>query len=260
MLINLLTILGAVLLYISIVFVIAWRIKRLDIVDIAWGGAFIIAALTSLALGPAGPLQLFVTVLVLIWGLRLGFYILKRVMNTSEDERYRDMRAKWRGNLAVNAYFRVFVVQGILAVLVSAAVITINVSEVTMLTLWAIIGLGVWLIGFLFEAIGDAQLKRHLANPDNKGKLMTSGLWRYTRHPNYFGEATQWWGIWIIALSVPFGWVAVISPILITYLLLFVSGVPLTEKRFEGRPGWESYRKQTSQFVPLPPKKREIKP
>ena len=112
----------------------------------------------------------------------------------------------------------------------------------------------VWLIGFFFEVVGDYQLKTFLANPKNKGKLMTPGLWRYTRHPNYFGEATMWWGIAIIALATPYGWVAIITPVLITYLLLFVSGVPMTEKSFAGKPGWDRYKRQTSIFLPLPPK------
>ena len=139
-------------------------------------------------------------------------------------------------------------------VIVSAAVITVNLSNATGMSVWTAIGATIWIIGFLFESIGDAQLKRHLANPDSKAMLMTSGLWRYTRHPNYFGEATQWWGIWVIALGVPFGWVAIISPLVITYLLLFVSGVPLTEKRFEGRTGWNEYKQRTSKFIPLPPR------
>lgn len=251
---EILIVLAAVLVYITIVFAFAWRIGRLDIVDIAWGGAFIIAAVTSLMLGLAGPLQLVVTALVVIWGARLGYYILKRVIGSKEDPRYTEMRLKWKGNAAINAYTRVFLVQGILAVIVSAAVITINLSNVTELGVWTLSGASIWIIGFLFESIGDAQLKRHLANADNKGKLMTSGLWRYTRHPNYFGEATQWWGIWVIALSVPFGWLAIVSPLLTTYLLLFVSGVPLTERRFEGRPGWSEYKQRTSKFIPLPPR------
>ena len=254
MITELLAILVAVLGYITIVFAIAWRLKRLDIVDIAWGGGFIVAALTSLLLGSGGVLQLFVTTLVIIWGMRLGYYIFKRVRSSKEDPRYMDMRARWRGNPAVNAYTRIFLVQGVLAVIVSAAVIMVNLSNATGMSVWTAIGATIWIIGFLFESIGDAQLRRHLANPDNKGVLMTSGLWRYTRHPNYFGEATQWWGIWVIALGVPFGWVAVISPLAITYLLLFVSGVPLTEKRFEGRPGWNEYKQRTSKFIPLPPR------
>lgn len=247
----------AVFVYISIVYVIAITMKRFDIVDIAWGGAFIVVALTSIILAPeVGPLQLLVTGLVIIWGLRLGYYILRRVqLSRSEDPRYAELRSQWKANVRLNAYLRIFLVQGILATMVSTSVIMVNLSEVTTLSWVTALGVIIWVIGFLFESIGDAQLKKHLADPAKNGLLMTDGLWKYTRHPNYFGEATQWWGIWIIALTVPFGWVGGVSPLLITFLLLFVSGVPLTEKRFRGRLGWTEYKKRTSKFIPLPPKK-----
>ena len=116
------------------------------------------------------------------------------------------------------------------------------------------IGVVVWLIGFYFEVVGDLQLSRFLANPSNKGTLMTSGLWRYTRHPNYFGEVTQWWGIYLIAVSVPYGWVGIIGPALITILILKVSGIPLLEKHKAGQPEWEAYKSRTSKFIPLPPR------
>lgn len=252
--------------YITIVFVVAQVIGRMDIVDVAWGGAFIVIALSSYMFGSGGALQTLVTVLVLVWGIRLGYYIFRRILNSKkEDERYSDMRKKWRENVAVNAYFRVFLVQGLLAVVISASVIAINLYEPTALDTFfganeigvaALFGTLLWLVGFWFEAVGDAQLKAHLANPENKGKLMTSGLWRYTRHPNYFGEATQWWGIWVISLSVPLGWMTIIAPLTITLLLVYVTGVPLTEQRFEGRKGWKEYRARTSKFLPLPPKTR----
>jgi steroid 5-alpha reductase family enzyme len=256
MIVDLLIILLAVLVYISVIFIIAMRMKRFDIVDIAWGGAFIVAALTSIALSPQiGPLQVLVTTLVILWGLRLCYYIFRRVQRSpNEDPRYTELRAQWKGSVAVNAYIRIFLVQGLLATIVSTSVIIVNLSEISSVSLLAILGVVIWVIGFLFESIGDAQLKKHLGDPNKKGQLMTQGLWKYTRHPNYFGESTQWWGIWIIAVTLPFGWTAVISPLLITILLLFISGVPLTEKRFAGRPGWSEYKKRTSVFIPLPPK------
>jgi steroid 5-alpha reductase family enzyme len=259
MVVQLLLILVSVLVYITVIFGVAWTRRRLDIVDIAWGGGFIVAALVSLMMGPRGPLQYLVTGLVIIWGIRLGSYIFKRVIaSKDEDPRYADMRKKWKGGAAINAYFRIFVVQGILATIVSMSVITINLSDQTKIL--PIVGLGVviWMVGFLFESTGDRQLHDHLANPKNKGKLMTSGLWKYTRHPNYFGEALQWWGIATICLSVPLGILGMVSPLVITFLLLFVSGVPLTEKRFEGRPGWAQYKQRTSVFIPLPPRRSGI--
>ncbi len=255
MIYSLLTFL-TVLVYITIVFGVAWKKNRLDIVDIAWGGAFIVAAITSWLFGQKGWLQSIVTMLVIVWGVRLGAYIFRRVLRSkTEDPRYTEMRETWRGNAALNAYIRIFLVQGILATIVSASVIIINLSLVPALNIWTFVGMAIWLVGFLFESIGDSQLHSHLANPKSKEGLMTEGLWRYTRHPNYFGEATQWWGIFVIALGVPFGWAGIISPVTITHLLVFVSGVPLIEKRFEGRLGWKEYKKRTSMFVPLPPKR-----
>ena len=252
-----LTILAATLLgYITCVFAIAWRLGRLDIIDIAWGGAFIVIAIGSFMYGSRGALQLMTTGLVCIWGLRLAHYIFRRIrVSKQEDPRYTAMRAKWASRPALNAYLRVFLVQALLAVVVSLSVIVINTSDISALNGLVYVGALIWVVGFLFETIGDLQLKRHLADPQKKGVLMISGLWRYTRHPNYFGEAVQWWGIWVISLAVPFGWVTIIAPLTITYLLLFVSGVPLTEQRFIGRRGWADYQKRTSKFLPLPPKR-----
>jgi len=246
----------AVFIYVTCAFAIAWRAGRLDIIDIAWSGAFIVIAIGSFMSGSRGVLQLFVTGLVCVWGIRLAYYIFRRVRQSAkEDPRYTAMRAKWRSNPALNAYLRIFIVQGVLAVIVAMSVVVINLSGESALSPWFYIGGLIWLAGFLFESIGDQQLRHHLADPQKKGTLMTTGLWRYTRHPNYFGEAMQWWGIWVISLGVPFGWLSIIAPATITYLLLFVSGVPLTEQRFVGRPGWSDYEKRTSKFLPLPPKR-----
>jgi steroid 5-alpha reductase family enzyme len=111
-----------------------------------------------------------------------------------------------------------------------------------------------WGIGFLFEAVGDAQLKKFKADPESKGKIMTLGLWRWTRHPNYFGESLQWWGLFVMAADAPIRMLLVISPLTITGLLLFVSGVPLLEKKYAGRADREVYKERTSKFVPLPPR------
>ena len=246
---------AAILAYMSWAFFVAQKAKRLDVVDAAWGGAFIVGAVVSLLLGPKGWLQFLTTGLVVLWGLRLSLHILGRLRRTKEDGRYEEMRRRWRGNPAFNAYVRIFLVQAILAMVISVAVIAINFSHSVHSLLWVAIGVIVWLTGFLFEAIGDRQLKNHLLDPENKGKLMTSGLWRYTRHPNYFGEATQWWGIYFVAVGVNCAWWTILSPIVITGLLLFVSGVPLTERYFEDKPGWKAYKKQTSAFIPLPPRK-----
>ena len=255
---NTLVVFMCVLAFMFVVFVIAWRIRRTDLVDMAWGLAFIVAAVASfsinsydLALG--FNVQTIVTGLVILWGARLAFTIFLRLKSHPEDKRYVELRKTWKGNQALNTFFRIFFTQALLATVISIAVIHINLSVPRTPDVFAYIGVAIWVIGFLFEAIGDAQLKKFLANPANKGHLMTEGLWKFTRHPNYFGEATMWWGIFVIALNTEYGWVGIITPVVITTLLLFVSGVPLTEKAFEGKPGWDKYKKRTSKFFPLPP-------
>ena len=250
----------AVFVFMTLIFAVSRFLRRTDVVDAAWGPAFLVAALSAFILNqfelPIGfNVQTVVTALVAVWALRLSFTITKRLLKKPEDIRYVNLRKEWKGNEFANTYLRIFAVQAVLATVISSAVIHINLSLPTVLGTFAYVGIAVWVIGFLFESIGDAQLKRFLANSKNKGKLMTSGLWKYTRHPNYFGEATMWWGIFIIALSTPYGWLGIITPVVITYLLLFVSGVPMTEKAFEGKPGWDAYKAKTSKFLPLPPNK-----
>ena len=248
---------GYAILFMSVVFVISRVLKRTDLVDVAWGLAITVVALTSFTLGEqtiGWNVQTLIVGLIAIWGIRLSYTISQRFRRTEEDKRYVELRKKWRGNEALNTYGRIFIVQAVFATIIGLGAVTVNALEATTIGIVAFIGIVVWVIGFVFESLGDWQLKQFLADKTNKGKLMTKGLWQYTRHPNYFGEATQWWGIFIIALSLTEGWLAVISPILITYLLLFVSGVPMTENAFEGRKSWNQYKKRTSKFIPLPPK------
>lgn len=252
-------VLVTVIVFMTILFVVSHLLKRTDVVDAAWGPAFIVAALAAFTLNPYEVgfdwnVQTLVTLLVTIWAARLGLVITRRLLTRPEDKRYVELRKGWKGNVTLNTYVRIFLLQAILATLISSAVIHVNLSVATDIGIWAIGGLVVWLIGFMFETVSDYQLRRHGANPENRGKLMTGGLWKYTRHPNYFGEATMWWGIFLIALSTPYGWLTLVTPVIITYLLLFVSGVPMTEKSFEDRAGWADYKRRTSMFLPLPPK------
>lgn len=246
----------------SVVFVSAKRRGRYDVIDAAWGMTFVAIALsTYLGLQQTGSLQLLLLTLVAIWGVRLSWHIYRRYRRSrEEDHRYTQLRKdymKKKGGVAWNMYAKVYLVQAVLAVVVSTPVIIVMGSEPTSIGALAIVGTVVWAIGFFFEAVGDYQLGQFVANPANKGKLMTTGLWRYTRHPNYFGELTQWWGVYIIAWSVQFGWAGLIGPLVITWLLVFISGVPLTERHFRGRPGWDDYKRNTSKLLPMLPKTRD---
>ncbi|HET6622336.1 MAG TPA: DUF1295 domain-containing protein, partial [Candidatus Saccharimonadales bacterium] len=169
--------------------------------------------------------------------------------------RYTQLKRSWNGNLALNAYLRIFLVQAVLAWVIALPIVIVNQAEPRPLDWLALVGGLVWLIGFALEAIGDQQLRTFVSDPKHRGKLMDSGLWRYSRHPNYFGELTQWWGIFIIALSTPMGWIGFIGPLTLTILILFISGIPLNEKRQTAKLGWQEYKRRTSSLVPLPPKK-----
>ncbi len=252
----------ASLILMTAAFMIAHKKQRYDLIDIAWGVAFVVLALVTYVSGGVvnvASAQTIALVLVMLWGFRLAFHIYRRWRRSDkEDKRYDRLRqeyARKTGGVAVNMYLRVYVVQALLAVMVASPVIVLNSSDSQSIGWSVVVGLILWSVGFYFETVGDWQLSRFLQSTKASHELMTSGLWRYTRHPNYFGEVTQWWGLFIIATSVSYWWVSIIGPIVVTILILFVSGVPLTEKHFEGRPGWAAYRRRTSKFLPLPPKK-----
>ena len=241
----------ALLAYMTLWFGYATYLKRDDVADTAWGLGFVCVAWLTLAIGGIHPASLVTTLLVTIWGVRLAIHIHHRNSGKPEDKRYVEMRQNWRyGRLS--SYLNIFLLQGVFLYIIVQPVMYINLYANSSLAALQMVGILIWMIGFYFESVGDAQLAAHIKDPANKGKLMTTGLWRYTRHPNYFGEVTQWWGIGIIALAIPGGWITLIGPIFITYLICFVSGVPMLEKKYAGRPDWEEYKKKTSSLVPLP--------
>lgn len=236
--------------YMTLWFVVSIIRKRNDVADTAWGMGFFFVSLVPLFLhGLETVQQGLVTLLVCIWGFRLSYHIHKRNKKKGEDPRYLAWRQTWKW-FYTRSFFQIYVLQGFLMLLIVSPVLFINSLPIGYASILLPIGFIIWMIGFTFERNGDKQLKDFLANPENKGKIMDQGLWAYTRHPNYFGEVTQWWGLFVIALTVPFGVWSIIGPITITFLILKVSGVPLLEKGFEGRPGWEEYKKKTSVFIP----------
>lgn len=242
--------------YMTFWFVVSLLFKRNDVADVAWGLGFVLMAWTSFFLSSGLDIRgLLVCVLVSIWGLRLALHIYNRNKGKAEDYRYLAWRREWGNWFYLRSYLQVYLLQGFFLFLIVLPVLLINASTGPVLSALDAVGVAVWLVGFYFESVGDAQLARFIKNPENKGKLMQSGLWAYTRHPNYFGEATQWWGIWLIALSVPNGWMGVIGPITITFLLLKVSGIPLLEKKMAENPAFAEYKRRVSIFLPLPPKR-----
>lgn len=245
-------------LYMSLWFVVSLIKKRNDVADIAWGLGFMLMAWVSFFFSEnSGIRGLLVNSLVSIWGLRLAWHIHSRNRGKSEDYRYLAWRKEWGRLFYLRSYLQVYLLQGFLLFLIAIPIITINRNDGLSLGWLDFIGVLVWIIGFYFEAVGDAQLAQFVKNPANKGKIMQNGLWAYTRHPNYFGEVTLWWGIFIISLgNAPFFY-TIIGPLTITILILFVSGIPLLEKKYAGNPDFEEYKKRTSVFFPLPTKKYE---
>lgn len=243
------------LLYVSLWFIISLIKKRNDVADIAWGLGFIVMAWVSFLLSENyGTRGLLVGVLVSIWGFRLAWHIHTRNKAKKEDFRYLAWRKEWKSFFYLRSYLQVYILQGFFLFIIAIPIMEINRNNGLSLGWLDFIGLFIWVIGFYFEARGDAELSQFTKNPLNKGKIIQSGLWQYTRHPNYFGEVTLWWGIYIISLgSTPFFY-TLIGPLTITILILFVSGIPLLEKKYAGNPDFEEYKRKTSVFFPLPPR------
>lgn len=240
-----------VFIYMTMIFILAMILKDNSIVDIFWGAGFIVLAIVSL-----WPFDYFdikkmvVTLLIIVWGGRLSIHISKRNHGNAEDFRYANWRATWKF-FVLRSFLQIFMLQGFFMLIISLPVLHINYHEEVSFGVIDIAGILIFLTGFYFEAVGDLQLRKFKQNPENKGKIMTEGLWRLTRHPNYFGEALLWWGIWLMAVPVVDGIFTIISPITITLLLRYVSGVPMLEKKYEGRPDWEKYKSETPVFIPF---------
>lgn len=254
---NYLAILAIVLfLYMNLWFIASLIKKRNDIADIAWGLGFVLLSWASLYISNEFSIRgLIVSILVSIWGLRLTWHIYNRNRGKDEDHRYIAWRKAWGKWFYLRSYFQIYILQGLLLFIIVVPVLFINKNSGNPIYYLDIIGFLMWLLGFIFEVVGDAQLAKFINNTNNKNRLMRSGLWKFTRHPNYFGEVTQWWGLWIIALSVTDGWITIIGPLTITFLILKVSGIPMLEKRMVEKPEFAEYKRKTSVFFPFPPKK-----
>jgi len=243
--------------HVNLVHLIALYKKDNGIMDAAYGLGFILVAVFTLIQADGiDARRLLLTALVFIWGLRLALHILARNASRApgEDFRYRKWRETWGRWFYIRGYLQIYMLQGAVIFLVSMPLLLVNARSGGPLGLLDALGVAIWLLGFTFEAVGDYQLLRFIRNPANRGRIMRYGVWSLTRHPNYFGEATLWWGCFLIALSVPGGWWAVISPILINYLLLGVSGIPMLEAKYANKPEYQEYRRTTNAFFPWFPR------
>ena len=280
---------GALLICLTLLWAISYKIKDASIIDIFWGAGFGIVALVCLLNSEdIKPYIALLAAMPIIWAVRLSAYLAKRNLGHGEDKRYIAMQKRaekqgmsedaWRKR----SFFTIFLGQGLLIMIVSAPIwvamakglyvrpsadqfgsdhiILPAMTFYTEIGPLAIIGAALWLIGFLFEAIGDLQLSRFIAKnksydgPLDDKPVLDTGLWKYTRHPNYFGNACMWWGIYIVACQAPWGWATFPAPLIMTLLLTRVSGRDLLERNMKKRKAYRDYIERTSGFFPWPPK------
>jgi steroid 5-alpha reductase family enzyme len=248
--------LAAVLGLMTLVWVASLFKRDASIVDVFWGLGFVLAAWVYALAREEGTLRGdLVLGLATLWGLRLSLYILWRSWGEGEDYRYREMRERSRDSFALKSLLTVFWLQALLLWGISMPLYQAQASRPAGLTLLDGLGLVLFAVGFVFEAGGDWQLARFKSDPANEGKVMDRGLWRYTRHPNYFGDAVVWWSFFFFALATPRSLWTVYSPLVMTLLLLRVSGVTLLEKKLqETRPAYRGYAEETNAFFPWLPR------
>ncbi len=244
-----------IFVYMSLFFLLAQALKDNGIVDIGWGIGFIVLSTVLVFTGiDISQRQFLLFVLVFFWGFRLSLHIFLRNHGKPEDFRYANWRKEWGKHVVIRSFFQVFMLQGFFMFIIALPIIITKASVPQKLGFIEIAGSIIWLIGLLFEAIGDYQLLKFKKLPENKGKIITTGLWKYTRHPNYFGECVMWWGIFIVSIPSGYFYISVISPLVLTWLLTRVSGVPMLEEKYKGNEEFERYAKKTNSFVPWFPK------
>ena len=239
----------------GVTFLIGRSIGRYNVVDATWGVSFVAVAAVGAALGTGDAFRrLLLLALVAVWGLRLAWHMIGKSAGKGEDPRY---EALLKGDFsAVNVLRKIFLLQAVVTWFISLPIqlsATLGPTPTALVPV-LVAGVVVWAVGVLFEGVGDLQLRRFKADPANKGVIMDRGLWAWTRHPNYFGDAAVWWGLWLITIT---GWLSlstVLSPVAMSYFLVYATGARLTEKIMADRPGFAEYRSRTSFFVPRPPR------
>jgi steroid 5-alpha reductase family enzyme len=247
--------LGVIMVMMTLLWLVSIRLRNVSIVDPFWGAGFVLVTLYGyIKMGHHDPRSLLVLILVLIWGMRLSLYLGWRNAGKGEDFRYRAFRERYGKGYWWISFFQTYMLQGVLMWLISVP-LTLVQHRGGSLGLVDFLALAVWLTGFVFEAGGDLQLARFRSDPANRGKLLQTGFWKYTRHPNYFGDAAVWWGYGLFAIAagaiLPF-----VGSLLMTALIIKVSGVALLEKTLVNtKPGYEAYRRRTSAFLPWFPSK-----
>lgn len=250
------TIIFSVWLYFTLFFLAACFKRDISFIDVGWGPGFAWLFLTcAIAKWPnLGMLQWLVGALVFAWSIRLAWYLHGRNRKKGEDPRYKELAKKWRGPYWLNAYLRVFMIQGLLLAVVAAPIIIVMIAPAASLTTISIIGVIIALTGLTIEAAADWQMAQFQEMRPRPAKFCRLGLWKHSRHPNYFGEMVFWFGVAITVVNVPNYYYAFIGPVVLTFLLLKVSGIPMLEDKYKDHPEWPTYESQTRMLLPLPKK------
>jgi steroid 5-alpha reductase family enzyme len=250
---------GVILGLMTLLWLLSLRLRDSSIVDIFWGTGFVVANWTAFALAGRAPdwRQWLLSALVTVWGVRLSLHVLRRNWGRGEDFRYQKWRKEAGGRWWWQSFFQIFLLQGVFLLIIAAPLVAAHAwGDRGGWPALALIALPLWLLGFFYETAGDAQLARFRADPANKGRVLSTGVWRTSRHPNYFGDSAQWWAYYLLAASFPGGIWTLFSPVLMTILLLRVSGVALLERTLkETKPGYREYMESTSAFIPWFPRK-----
>lgn len=242
--------------FMCLLFLLAAAKKDNGLADIGWGLGFILVAWVTFEFSTTNlPKQRLLLLMVTLWGVRLASYLTIRNWGKPEDFRYANWRKEWGNKVLLNSFLRVFMLQGVVMWVLCLPLIIINSTPKTFhLESLYFVGAIIWAIGFFIEGISDYQMLCFKDNPAHKGHVMQKGLWRYSRHPNYFGEALVWWGIFLVAVPSGYWYISIASPVLITFLLLKVSGVTMLEKKYEGNDAYSEYKRKTNAFIPWFPK------
>lgn len=246
-----------IFLYMTGLFGVSILARKNDVADVGWGLGFILVASVSAWFGEGSVSGLIATALVVLWGTRIALHVYLRNKGKEEDFRYKKWREDWGKYFYIRSYLQVFILQGVFMFMISLPVILSNLFFANFSPVLLILGVLIWLVGFVFEAVGDYQLKKFIADPQSKGKIMVSGLWSLTRHPNYFGEVTMWWGIFIACLPNVLWPIMILGPLTITFLILKVSGIPMLEKKYDNNPEFQEYKRRVSAFFPWFPNKNK---
>ncbi len=249
---------AAIVAIVLMIAVVGWIfgniLKDSSLADVYWGIYFIFIALGLFFQSFVhNKLQYIALILIIIWGLRIAGHIALRKVGKPEDYRYQKWRVEWRGKFWWKNLLQNYLFQAFLALIISSSIIVIFYDQISNVTIhwWQYIAIGVWVFGFIFEVVSDHQLSQFQKKRINKEAILNQGLWKYSRHPNYFGEITQWWALWILTIGLSYFYIALLSPLLITFLIVYVSGIPMLEKRYHDNKNYAKYKKTTPILIPF---------